>query len=57
MSTSSKLVHSAVAAILAIATSQVHAQASDSKEPKEKCYGIAKAGRTIARSACAPGSA
>jgi uncharacterized membrane protein len=56
MSTSSKLVHSAVAAILALATSQVHAQASDSKEPKEKCYGIAKAGQNdcgTARHSCA----
>ncbi|HSW81887.1 MAG TPA: DUF2282 domain-containing protein [Usitatibacter sp.] len=56
MSTSSKLVHSAVAAILAIATSQVNAQASDSKEPKEKCYGIAKAGQNdcgTARHSCA----
>jgi len=56
MSTSSKLVHSAVAAIRALATSQVHAQASDSKEPKEKCYGIAKAGQNdcgTARHSCA----
>jgi uncharacterized membrane protein len=56
MSTSTKLVHSAVAAILALATAQVHAQASDSKEPKEKCYGIAKAGQNdcgTARHSCA----
>jgi uncharacterized membrane protein len=56
MSTSSKLVHSAVAAILALATAQVHAQASDGKEPKEKCYGIAKAGQNdcgTARHSCA----
>ena len=56
MSTSSKLVQSAVAAILALATAQVHAQAPDSKEPKEKCYGIAKAGQNdcgTARHSCA----
>lgn len=56
MSTSSKLVHSAVAAILALATAQVHAQGQDGKEPKEKCYGIAKAGQNdcgTARHSCA----
>ena len=60
MSTSSKLVHSAVAAILALATAQAHAQAQDSKAPKEKCYGIAKAGQNdcgTARHSCAGKSA
>ncbi len=57
MSTPSKLVHSAVAAILALATAQAHAQAQqDSKAPKEKCYGISKAGQNdcgTARHSCA----
>ncbi len=56
MSTSSKLVHSAVAAILALATAHAHAQAQDSKAPQEKCYGIAKAGQNdcgTARHSCA----
>ena len=50
MSTPNKLVHSAVAAILALATAQAHAQAQqDSKAPKEKCYGISKAGQNVFR--------
>jgi uncharacterized membrane protein len=57
MSTSNKLVHSAVAAILALATAQAHAQAQqDANAPKEKCYGIAKAGQNdcgTARHSCA----
>ena len=58
MSTPSKLVHSAVAAILALATAQAHAQAQaqDSQAPKEKCYGISKAGQNdcgTARHSCA----
>jgi len=56
MSTSSKLVQSAVAAILALGTAQAPAQAQDSKAPKEKCYGIAKAGQNdcgTARHSCA----
>jgi uncharacterized membrane protein len=57
MSTSSKLVNSAVAAILALATAEACAQAQDSKAPPtEKCYGIAKAGQNdcgTARHSCA----
>jgi uncharacterized membrane protein len=57
MSTPSKLVHSAVAAILALAAAQVQAQSQeDPKAPKEKCYGIAKAGQndcSTARHSCA----
>jgi uncharacterized membrane protein len=57
MSTPSKLVHSAVAAILALATVQVHAQSQqEANAPKEKCYGIAKAGQndcSTARHSCA----
>ena len=49
------LLQSAVAAILALAAAQ-HAAAQDTKSPpKEKCYGIAKAGQndcTTATSSC-----
>src|SRR5437868_13213035 len=56
MSTPNKLLQSAVAAILALAAAQ-HAQAQgDKAAPKEKCYGIAKAGQNdcgTARHSCA----
>ncbi len=55
MSPPSKLLQSAVAAILAVAA--VQAAAEDAKaQPKEKCYGIAKAGQNdcgTARHSCA----
>ena len=55
MSSPSKLLQSAVAAILAV--SAVQAAAQDAKAPpKEKCYGIAKAGQNdcgTARHSCA----
>jgi uncharacterized membrane protein len=55
MSSPNKLLQSAVAAVLAL--SAVHAAAQDSKAaPKEKCYGIAKAGQNdcgTARHSCA----
>lgn len=57
MATPSKLVHSAVAAILALAAAQAAAQSQqDAKAPKEKCYGISKAGQNdcgTARHSCA----
>src|SRR5512141_155643 len=55
MSPSDKLLHSAVVAILAVAGAQA-AHAQDAKAPKEKCYGIAKAGQNdcgTARHTCA----
>ena len=56
MSAPNPLVQSAVAAILALAAAQ-HAAAQDAKSPpKEKCYGIAKAGQNdcgTARHSCA----
>ena len=54
MSSASKLAHSAVAAILAVAAAQ-HAAAAEDKSV-EKCYGIAKAGQNdcgTARHSCA----
>ena len=55
MSSPNKLLQSAVAAMLAV--SAVQAAAQDSKAPpKEKCYGIAKAGQNdcgTARHSCA----
>ena len=54
MSSPSKLLQSAVAAILAV--SAVHAAAEDKKQPTEKCYGISKAGQNdcgTARHSCA----
>jgi uncharacterized membrane protein len=50
-----KLLQSAIAAILALGIAQA-AHAQDSKAPKEKCYGIAKAGQndcSTARHSCA----
>jgi uncharacterized membrane protein len=55
MSSPNKLLQSAVAAILALSTAQAVAQDSKS-QPKEKCYGIAKAGQNdcgTARHSCA----
>jgi uncharacterized membrane protein len=55
MSSPNKLLQSAIAAVLALSAVQVAAQ--DSKAPpKEKCYGIAKAGQNdcgTARHSCA----
>ena len=56
MSASDKLVHSAVAAILAVAVAQSAAAQDKSANEKEKCYGIAKAGQNdcgTARHSCA----
>jgi len=53
MSSASKIAHSAVAAILAVAAAQ-HVAAEE--KPMEKCYGIAKAGQNdcgTARHSCA----
>ncbi len=56
MSTPNKLLHSAIAAVLALSVAQ-HANAQgDKASPKEKCYGIAKAGQndcSTARHSCA----
>jgi uncharacterized membrane protein len=56
MTTPNKLLQSAIAAILALAAAQ-QANAEDTKaQPKEKCYGIAKAGQNdcgTARHSCA----
>jgi uncharacterized membrane protein len=60
MSTPNKLLQSAIAAVLALAAAQ-HASAQDAKSPpKEKCYGVAKAGQNdcgTARHSCAGKSA
>ena len=58
MTTRNKLIHTAIASVLALASMpDTHAQAADSKEaPKEKCYGVAKAGQNdcgTARHTCA----
>ena len=55
MSSTNKLLQSAVAAILALGAAQAAAEDSKS-QPKEKCYGIAKAGQNdcgTARHSCA----
>ena len=54
MTTRNTIINTAIAGVLALAT--VHAQAEDSKGPREKCYGIAKAGQNdcgTARHTCA----
>lgn len=57
MNSRTKLIHTAIAGVIALAS--VHpaqAQAADPKAPKEKCYGIAKAGQNdcgTARHTCA----
>ena len=56
MSSSTKLLHSAVAAILAVSAAQATAQDQKSQPKQEKCYGIAKAGQNdcgTARHSCA----
>jgi uncharacterized membrane protein len=57
MTTRTKLIESAIAGVLALATlPAAHGQAADAKAPKEKCYGIAKAGQNdcgTARHTCA----
>ena len=55
MTTRSKLIQSAIAGILALSTNPA-AQAQSSDAPREKCYGIAKAGQNdcgTARHTCA----
>lgn len=56
MSTQKKLLQSAIAGVLAVGIAQA-ANAQDSKPaPKEKCYGVAKAGQNdcgTARHSCA----
>jgi len=56
MSTRNKLMQSAIASVLALATAQA-ADAQDTKDgAKEKCYGVAKAGQNdcgTARHSCA----
>jgi uncharacterized membrane protein len=54
MTSKAKLVNAAVAGILAVGAAQAAAQ--DAKSPKEKCYGVAKAGQNdcgTARHTCA----
>ena len=54
MSPPSKLIQSAIAAVLAVGAAQVGAQ--EKAPPVEKCYGIAKAGQNdcgTARHSCA----
>lgn len=58
MTTRNKLINTAIAGVLALAAiPAAHAQAADdSKESREKCYGIAKAGQNdcgTARHTCA----
>ena len=57
MTTRSKLIQSAIAGILALSTAPAaQAQASSPDAPREKCYGIAKAGQNdcgTARHTCA----
>ncbi len=57
MSSRNTLMNAAVAGVLALAAAQAHAQqAGDGKTPREKCYGIAKAGQNdcgTARHTCA----
>ena len=56
MSTPSKLLQSAVAAIVALAAAQQSLAQDTKAQPKEKCYGISKAGQNdcgTARHSCA----
>ncbi|HET9579546.1 MAG TPA: DUF2282 domain-containing protein [Usitatibacter sp.] len=57
MTTRNKLIHTAIAGVLALATIPgAHAQSADPKQPREKCYGVAKAGQNdcgTARHTCA----
>lgn len=57
MTTRTTLIHTAIAGVLALGAAQgAHAQAADSKAPREKCYGVAKAGQNdcgTARHTCA----
>src|ERR1700716_2031264 len=55
MSTKNKFLQSALAGVLALGVAQA-AEAQDAKAPKEKCYGVAKAGQNdcgTARHSCA----
>jgi uncharacterized membrane protein len=55
MSTKNRFLQSALAGVLALGVAQA-AEAQDAKAPKEKCYGIAKAGQNdcgTARHSCA----
>jgi uncharacterized membrane protein len=46
MTTRNKLINTAIAGVLALAAMPAaQAQSADSKAPKEKCYGVAKAGQ------------
>jgi uncharacterized membrane protein len=57
MTPRNKLIHTAIAGVIALAgVPQVQAQSADANAPKEKCYGIAKAGQNdcgTARHTCA----
>lgn len=57
MTTRNKLITTAIAGVLALAAvPAAQAQPADSKAPREKCYGIAKAGQNdcgTARHTCA----
>jgi uncharacterized membrane protein len=57
MTTRNKLINTAIAGVLALAAMPAaQAQSADSKAPKEKCYGVAKAGQNdcgTARHTCA----
>jgi len=57
MTSRTKLIQTAIAGVIAAASmSGPHAQPADSKAPKEKCYGVAKAGQNdcgTARHTCA----
>jgi uncharacterized membrane protein len=55
MNPNNKLLHSAIASVLALGIAQA-ASAEDAKGAKEKCYGVAKAGQNdcgTARHSCA----
>ena len=55
MNPNNKLLHSAIASVLALGIAQA-ANAEDAKGAKEKCYGVAKAGQNdcgTARHSCA----
>ena len=57
MTSRTKLIHTAIAGVLALAgTTQTPAHSADAEGGKEKCYGIAKAGQNdcgTARHTCA----
>jgi uncharacterized membrane protein len=58
MTTRNKLIHTAIASVIALASMPAasHAEPADPKAPKEKCYGVAKAGQNdcgTARHTCA----